>query len=103
MVVTKKLGGIVEESLSAIKLIVSFAQEEKEIDKFVKMADQTRQVAKKQTNLVAVFFSMIRGLMYTYYVFAFFVGSIFIYNGRLNERTGVPYNSGDVLSCVVAL
>jgi hypothetical protein len=34
--VIKELGGIVEESLSAIKLIISFANEEKEVAKFEK-------------------------------------------------------------------
>ena len=34
IMVTKELGGIVEESLSAIKLVISFANEDKEIAKF---------------------------------------------------------------------
>ena len=33
---TKKLGGLVEESLSAIRLVASFANEEKELAKFTK-------------------------------------------------------------------
>lgn len=34
MSVTKRLGGVIEESFGAIKLIASFANEHKEIDKF---------------------------------------------------------------------
>lgn len=45
MAVTKQLGGVVEESLSAIKLIASFANEHKEVAKFTRLADQTREVA----------------------------------------------------------
>jgi hypothetical protein len=40
MGVAKKLGGVVEESFSAIKLIVSFAQERREIKKFEKFAQE---------------------------------------------------------------
>jgi ABC-type multidrug transport system fused ATPase/permease subunit len=35
---TKKLGAVVEETLTAIKLVASFAQEDKEEEKFDKIA-----------------------------------------------------------------
>jgi len=38
MIIVKKLGGVVEESLSAIRLIASFANEKKEEEKFKKLA-----------------------------------------------------------------
>jgi ATP-binding cassette, subfamily B (MDR/TAP), member 1 len=41
MAVLKKLGGVVEESLTAIRLISSFANEKKEEDKFYKLAKET--------------------------------------------------------------
>ena len=34
----KKMAGVVEESLFAIRLIASFANEEKEVEKFEKLA-----------------------------------------------------------------
>jgi ABC-type multidrug transport system fused ATPase/permease subunit len=39
MVVVKKLCGVVEESLTAVRLIASFANEQKEVDKFVKLSE----------------------------------------------------------------
>lgn len=45
MAIVKKLGGVIEESLTAIRLIASFANEKKEEDKFYKLADQTKKVA----------------------------------------------------------
>jgi ABC-type multidrug transport system fused ATPase/permease subunit len=48
MGVMKKLGGVVEESLTAIRLIASFANEDKEEEKFRVLAQQVCQVAKKQ-------------------------------------------------------
>ena len=41
--VSKKLGGIVEETLYSIKLIISFAQEEKSSELFTQVADQNRK------------------------------------------------------------
>jgi ABC-type multidrug transport system fused ATPase/permease subunit len=46
MIAQKKLGGIVEEILSAVKLIVSFAQEKREVNKFLAMAADVRQNAQ---------------------------------------------------------
>jgi ABC-type multidrug transport system fused ATPase/permease subunit len=40
MGVVKKMAGVVEESLFAVKLIASFANEDKEVKKFEKYADQ---------------------------------------------------------------
>jgi hypothetical protein len=34
MIVVKKLCGVVEESLTAVRLIASFANEDKEVEKF---------------------------------------------------------------------
>lgn len=48
MGVIKRLGGVVEESLTAIRLIASFANEEKEEKKFTKLAEEVCVVAKKQ-------------------------------------------------------
>lgn len=43
--VSKRLGGVIEESLTAVKLVQSFAQEEKEAKKFEKLATETKLVS----------------------------------------------------------
>jgi ABC-type multidrug transport system fused ATPase/permease subunit len=45
--VLKKLGGVIEESLTAIRLISSFANEDKEVKRFDELAEQTRKVAHR--------------------------------------------------------
>jgi ABC-type multidrug transport system fused ATPase/permease subunit len=45
MGIVKKLGGVVEESLTAIRLVASFANEKKEEDKFRVLANETRKIA----------------------------------------------------------
>ena len=47
MEITKQLGGVVEESLSAIKLIASFANEEKEVKRFSDLATKVKEAAHK--------------------------------------------------------
>ncbi len=45
MAVMKKLGGVIEESLTAIRLIASFANEKKETEKFRKLSENVKTVA----------------------------------------------------------
>lgn len=46
--VVAKLGGVVEETLNAIKLIASFANEKKAEEKFIKISNQILEVSKSQ-------------------------------------------------------
>ena len=41
------MGGVVSESLYAIKVIASFGMEERELEKFKKWTDHTESVGKK--------------------------------------------------------
>lgn len=45
IMIVKKLGGVVEESIHAIRLIASFANEKKEEDKFLKLAEEVKNVS----------------------------------------------------------
>lgn len=45
--VVKELGGIAEETLTAIKVVTSFGREEREIEKFTKYSIKTREVSMK--------------------------------------------------------
>lgn len=45
MEVIKKLGGVIEESLTAIRLIASFANEKKEEEKFQKLSDEVKKIS----------------------------------------------------------
>jgi ABC-type multidrug transport system fused ATPase/permease subunit len=51
MTILKQMGGVVEETLSSIKLVTSFNQEKKEVDKFVAFAEKTRLVVQKSEKL----------------------------------------------------
>lgn len=42
------MGGIAEETLTAIKVVASFGREDREVEKFTKWANQSADVSKKQ-------------------------------------------------------
>lgn len=43
--VVKQLGGIAEETLTAIKVVTSFGREQRELEKFTFWSQKTREVA----------------------------------------------------------
>ena len=47
IMVVQQMAGVVEESLFAIRLIASFANEEKEIKKFENLANEALEVSRK--------------------------------------------------------
>lgn len=45
----------------------------------------------------------IRFTIFSFYVYAFFIGSHFIYKQRINLRTGSAYTSGEILTTMIGL
>lgn len=102
--VSKKMSGVIEESLSAIKLIASFANEEKEIKKFTDLANEVRVVAHKQEFWLSTFFAFFRLFIFGFYVYAFYIATIFIEKKRKNPcNNNEIYTTGDLLAVFVAL
>ena len=99
----KHLGGICEETLTAIKVVAGFGREDRELRKFAKWSRRTTAVAKKFTFMYSFMVGIMKFAIYGFYVFAFYIGSIYIENETINSRTGLPYNQKDVLSVLIAL
>ena len=78
MTAMKKLGGAIEESLTAVKLISSFAQEKKELDKFSKLADDVRRVVQKSEVYVAAFIGAFRFGIFGFYIYSFGIATLYI-------------------------
>ena len=78
MAVLKRLGGVVEESLTAVRLISSFANEKKEEDKFTKLAEETMVVAHTQEFWSAFIVGIFKMFIFGYYVYSFYIASIYI-------------------------
>ena len=103
MAITKKLGGVIEESLTAIRLIASYANEKKEEEKFVHLATEVKKVAHNQefwNSFVAGFFKM---TIFAYYVYSFYLASIYIEKGYTNPSLNYKkYDTGQLLSVLVS-
>lgn len=90
--VIKNLGGIAEESLNAIKVVTSFGRQDKELDKFVIWSLRTLRIAKRSSATFSFMVGLMKFCIFFFYTYAFLIGSILYNNGRINERTGQPYD-----------
>lgn len=91
--------GYAEQALNAIRVVVAYGQEKREVANYQKYLDRAKQAGIK-THLkgalvMAMFFSFIFGT----YAYSFFMGSVWIYNDIRNTTYDRPYRAGEVLSC----
>ena len=100
--VAKRMGGVIEEILSAVKLISSFAQERREVEKFVAVAEEARITSKRQDGLVAIFSGFFKFAVFAFYMYACWIGSVYLTHERINERSNQLYNVGELLAVVLA-
>ena len=75
---SKHLGGIAEESLALIKVVAGFGREENELKKFAKWTYRTRKLSRKQTLMYSFMVGIMKCTIFTFYVYAIYVGSFFI-------------------------
>ena len=103
LTVVKHLGGIAEESLSAIKVVSSFNREDRELKKFTKWSKRTQQVALTYTYTYSFMVGIMKFSIFFFYAYSLFIGSYFIEWGKYNAQTGAAYDQKDVISTVIAL
>ncbi|CDW90801.1 abc transporter family protein [Stylonychia lemnae] len=93
---------VVEESLVLIKLIVSFSKEDKEIRKFEKLAEQAKNHSDKSENWTSAFIGLLKFIIFGFYGFNSYLGTIFIQYNITNPSTGKDYTTGQIISVIVA-
>lgn len=74
------MGGVVSETLYAIKVVVSFGQEEKELEKFKEWTNNTEIVGKQYQLRFAFMFGIMKFAIFSFYTFSFWLGTEFILN-----------------------
>jgi ATP-binding cassette, subfamily B, multidrug efflux pump len=90
--VVKQLGGVAEETLTAIKVVSSFTREERELRKFSRHSRETMEVAKKASATMALMVGLMKFSIFFFYAYTLYVGSHFIqynvsdYNGRVYDQ-----------------
>jgi hypothetical protein len=63
-----------------VKLIVSFAQEKKEVDKFLKIAAEVKETSTNQDRFTAIFLGFFRFAIFALYIYSCWIASVLIYN-----------------------
>ena len=102
--VIKQMGGVVSETLYAIKVVASFGRENKEIDKFLAWTRKTEQVGKSFQRRFAFMVAIMKCAIFSFYTFAFYVGSVYIQDKKANPNNdNKPYVAQDVLTVLIAL
>ena len=76
--VIKSLGGLAEETLTAIKVVAGFGREDREVRKFAKMSRRTRTVAKRYTFIYSFMVGIMKFAIFAFYAYSFYIGSTFI-------------------------
>ena len=80
-------------------MVVAFGQEKLEIRNYNKYLDVARLIGisthYKSAMSVSIFFFII----FSYYSYAYYIGTKLIVTGHENTKYGEPYNAGDVISC----
>jgi ABC-type multidrug transport system fused ATPase/permease subunit len=76
--VVKELGGVVSETLYAIKVVVSCGGELKEMAKFTEQANKIFDVGKRYHLRFSFMVAIMKFAIFSFYTFAFYVGARFI-------------------------
>jgi len=74
----KQLAGAVEESLTAVRLIASFANENKEEEKFRNLSNKVLQISQKSALWSAVMVGAFKMFIFGYFCYAFYIATFFI-------------------------
>lgn len=86
----------------AVKLIISFSQEEKEIQKFTDKAREVKVIAQKAERTISLMSAFFNFSIFGFYTYSFLIASIFYQYEIINSQTGVVYSAGDLLTVLQA-
>lgn len=103
MAVSKKLGGAVEEILTAVRLIASYANEAKEVEKFEKLAGDVKRISHDQEVWLSITIGIFKTVIFLYYVYSFYLASIYVekqYGNPCNHFK--TYTIGELLTVFVS-
>ncbi len=103
MAAVKKLGGCIEEILTAVRLIASYANEEIEAEKFRKLAAVVRDVTHDQEFWLALTIGVFKFVIFLYYVYSIYIASIYLEKGYGNPCNDYKtYETGTLLTIFIS-
>ena len=83
--------------LGALKLIVSFAQEDLTIEKYDEIAKRTLELSKKASVIYSIMHGFCFALVFGFFCYCYAVGGYLIYNEKTNPSTGDVYKVADII------
>jgi len=98
----EELGAHTEETLSAMKLVVSFAQEGVTIEKYDQIAEKTRKIGDSAAKLQGGFIGVFLFMMFVYYLYTYAIASVLINRNVHNPSTGKPYSIAEIVAVTQA-
>jgi ATP-binding cassette subfamily B protein len=71
--VVKQMGGVAEETLTAIKVVAGFTREDRESQKFEKFSENTMVVSKQASATMALMVGLMKFSIFFFYTYALFI------------------------------
>lgn len=91
--------GYADQALNAIRVVAAYGQEEKELRNYTKYLKIARVAGVKTHCQGAFFTSLFFACVFGTHAYAFYLGSVWIYNDFWNNNYSRTYSSGDIISC----
>jgi len=98
-----KLGGIMEEVLHAIKLVIGFANEDLAIQRYEKCAENALVVALHAAKTTGWISGLFMVAMFSFNVYGCLLAGILIRYQWTNPATGQPYQIVEIVICLQAV
>lgn len=98
------MGGHTEETLSALKLVISFAHEEITLKKYDDYAASAMVISKKAVVTQGLMSMLFFFFMFGFYIYSYGIASVLLQYQLNNPTTGAPYVIGEVVivaQCVI--
>jgi ABC-type multidrug transport system fused ATPase/permease subunit len=92
------LGGHTEETLSALKLVISFAHEEITLKKYDDYANSAMTISKKAVVTQGLMSMLFFLFMFGFYIYSYGIASALLQYQVNNPTTGAPYVIGEIVT-----
>ncbi|CDW88017.1 abc transporter family protein [Stylonychia lemnae] len=90
----------IDETLLGIKVVKTFAQEDREIKKFGEISENSRLKSVKAEYFTCAFIAILKSVIFGFYGMNLWIATIYIDQKRINPNTGKQYTVGEIFSII---
>ena len=94
----RDLGGFTEECLAALKLIISFGNEDLAMETYLEKALVSKDSGFKANRMVGVLWGFFRTFIFGFFCYEFYMATIFVQNRVINPTTGAVYTIVEIIA-----